>query len=64
MKKRTDKEDTIYHRDYEGKKEVIIYDYVDSNIRVLDNMYHKRLRAYKKNWVFPLLTVSNIFLSN
>ncbi|MBR5329865.1 MAG: hypothetical protein IKV13_00080, partial [Akkermansia sp.] len=36
------------HRDYEGKKEVIIYDYVDSNIRVLDNMYHKRLRAYKK----------------
>lgn len=36
------------HRDYEGKKEVIIYDYVDSNIRVLDNMYHKRLQAYKK----------------
>lgn len=36
------------HRNYEGKKEVIIYDYVDSNIRVLDNMYHKRLRAYKK----------------
>lgn len=36
------------HRDYEGKKEVIIYDYVDSNIRILDNMYHKRLRAYKK----------------
>ncbi len=36
------------HRNYEGKKEVIIYDYVDSNIRVLDTMYHKRLRAYKK----------------
>lgn len=36
------------HRDYESKKEVIIYDYVDSNIRVLDNMYHKRLRAYRK----------------
>ena len=36
------------HRDYESKKEIIIYDYVDSNIRVLDNMYHKRLRAYRK----------------
>ncbi|MDN5308367.1 MAG: hypothetical protein PWP16_1730 [Eubacteriaceae bacterium] len=36
------------HRDFEGKQEVIIYDYVDSNIRVLDKMYHKRLRAYKK----------------
>lgn len=36
------------HRDYEGKQEVIIYDYVDSHIRVLERMYHKRLRAYKK----------------
>lgn len=36
------------HRDYAGKKEVIIYDYVDSHIRVLEKMYHKRLRAYKK----------------
>ncbi len=36
------------HRDYTGKKEVIIYDYVDSNIRVLNSMYHKRLRAYRK----------------
>ncbi len=36
------------HRDFEGKQEVIIYDYVDSHIRVLEKMYHKRLRAYKK----------------
>ncbi len=36
------------HRDYEGKEKVIIYDYVDSHIRVLEKMYHKRLRAYKK----------------
>lgn len=36
------------HRDYEEKKEVIIYDYVDTHIRVLEKMYHKRLRAYKK----------------
>ena len=36
------------HRDYEGKRDVIIYDYVDSHIRVLERMYHKRLSAYKK----------------
>ena len=36
------------HRDYEAKTEVIIYDYVDSHIRVLEKMYHKRLRTYKK----------------
>lgn len=36
------------HRDYEKKKDVIIYDYVDTHIRVLEKMYHKRLRAYKK----------------
>jgi hypothetical protein len=36
------------HRDYEGKQEVVIYDYVDSHIRVLEKMYHKRLRTYKK----------------
>ena len=37
-----------FHRDYETKTEVIIYDYVDSHIRVLEKMYHKRLRTYKK----------------
>ena len=36
------------HRDYEGKSEVIIYDYVDAHIKVLERMYHKRLRTYKK----------------
>lgn len=36
------------HRDYEGKKDVIIYDYVDIQIKVLERMYHKRLRTYKK----------------
>src|SRR5699024_1880907 len=29
--------------------DVIIYDYVDTHIRVLDKMYYKRLRAYKKS---------------
>ena len=34
-------------RDYPGKKSVMIYDYIDSNIPVSDRMYGKRLRAYK-----------------
>lgn len=36
------------NRDYEGKKDVIIYDYVDYHIRQFSNMYAKRLCAYKK----------------
>lgn len=36
------------HRDYAGKQEVVIYDYVDMRVRVLDRMYAKRLKAYKK----------------
>lgn len=36
------------NRDYEGKKDVIVYDYIDSHIRKFDSMYLKRLRTYKK----------------
>ena len=36
------------NRDYPGKTEVIVYDYVDSHIPVFQNMYLKRLRTYKK----------------
>lgn len=36
------------NRDYEGKKDVIVYDYVDSHIKKFDSMYLKRLRTYKK----------------
>lgn len=36
------------NRDYEGKKEIIVYDYVDFYIQVFDNMYSKRLRTYKR----------------
>ena len=35
-------------REYAGKKNVIIYDYIDSNIRRFDTMYAKRLKAYKR----------------
>ena len=36
------------NRDYEGKESVIIYDYVDNHIPMFDNMYVKRLKAYKQ----------------
>ena len=36
------------NRDYTGKEEVIVFDYIDSHIRILDNMYAKRLRTYKR----------------
>lgn len=36
------------NRDYDGKENVIVYDYVDSHIPKFDKMYAARLRAYKK----------------
>ena len=36
------------NRDYEGKNNVMIYDYVDLHIPVFDKMYTKRLSAYRK----------------
>ena len=36
------------NRDYKGKEEVIVYDYIDSHIHILDHMYAKRLRTYKR----------------
>lgn len=43
------------NRDYEEKKEAIVYNYVDSHIRVFDNMYSKRLHIYKRTG-FQLIT--------
>lgn len=34
------------HRNYEGKREVRIYDYVDIHVPTLERMYHKRLKGY------------------
>ena len=34
------------HRDFEGKENVIIYDYVDVHVKMLERMYQKRLSAY------------------
>ncbi len=36
------------NRDYEGKEDVVVYDYIDSHIGKFENMYLKRLRTYKK----------------
>lgn len=35
------------NRDYAGKKEVVVYDYIDSHIKVFNNMYARRLKTYK-----------------
>ena len=34
------------NRDYDGKQDVIIFDYIDAHVPTLERMYHKRLRAY------------------
>lgn len=34
------------HREYEDKKKVIVYDYLD-NMKVLEKMYNRRLKEYK-----------------
>lgn len=36
------------NRDYKYKKSAIVYDYVDSHIHYFNNMYKKRLSAYRK----------------
>ncbi|MCP3891873.1 MAG: restriction endonuclease subunit R, partial [Desulfobulbaceae bacterium] len=35
------------HRQYDGKKEVRIYDYLDDSVPMLAKMYKRRLRGYK-----------------
>lgn len=36
------------NRNYIGKKDVIVFDYVDSHIPMFERMYAKRLKAYKQ----------------
>ena len=36
------------NRDYDGKQDVIIFDYIDAHVPTLERMYHKRLRAYRQ----------------
>lgn len=34
------------HRDYAGKQEVLIYDYIDARVPMLEKMYQRRLNGY------------------
>ena len=34
------------HREYEGKQDVLIYDYIDIRVSVCESMYRKRLKGY------------------
>lgn len=34
------------HREYPSKQDVVVYDYVDIHVPVLERMYHKRLTGY------------------
>ncbi|MDL2318697.1 DEAD/DEAH box helicase family protein [Eubacteriales bacterium OttesenSCG-928-A19] len=34
------------HRLHDGKREVRVYDYVDTSVEMLERMYHKRLKGY------------------
>lgn len=34
------------HRNYEGKTKVVVHDYADIFVPMLDRMYHKRIRGY------------------
>lgn len=36
------------HRDYPDKTDVKVYDYVDNNIKMLQNSFQKRLRTYRQ----------------
>ena len=47
------------HRDYEGKKYVVVYDYIDAHLKVFEKMYSKRLRTYKRLGYF---IISNVIL--
>lgn len=36
------------HRESEGKDSVVVHDYIDINVKMFANMYHERLRGYRK----------------
>lgn len=36
------------HRKNCNKKDVLVYDYIDINVKTFENMYHERLRGYKR----------------
>ena len=58
------------HREYTGKNEVRIYDYVDIHIPLCDSMYRKRLKSYAsvgygkcENTISPKLSAWNLIFN-
>lgn len=49
------------HRECAGKSSVMIYDYADIHVHMLENMYKKRLRGYAKLGYAPELIHQNGF---
>jgi superfamily II DNA or RNA helicase len=47
------------HREYSGKKDVRIYDYIDFHVPMCDVMYRRRLKGYASVGYKPILGVSN-----
>ena len=48
------------HREYAGKKEVRIYDYVDVHVPLCDSMYRKRLKGYLRAGYGKYVTSSTL----
>lgn len=42
------------HRDFKGKKDVRIYDYIDIRVPLFDVMYHRRLKGYSSIGYQPM----------
>ncbi|MGN0587475.1 MAG: hypothetical protein ACI4JF_09335 [Oscillospiraceae bacterium] len=49
------------HREYAGKSEAMIFDYIDINVHMLENMYKKRIRGYAKLGYAPKETNKDSF---
>lgn len=51
------------HRPFEGKKDVMIYDYLDPNTSLTISMFKKRISSYKNmNYVIGILIIMNTSL--
>ena len=47
------------NRTYPSKKDVIVYDYIDSHMKYFNNMYFKRLKTYKRIGYEVIDSISN-----
>ena len=47
------------HRNYDGKTEVQVYDYIDIHVPVLERMYQKRVKSYSSIGYKTKITTSS-----